>query len=312
MKYDITVIGAAILDILTGPVTPEIFSRNSTPMNSIRLSFGGDALNEAVVLSRMGKTVDLISQIGQDDAGDYLLHFLKREHISDAHIQRSAGLDTGINVVLVDELGERRFLSNPNGSLRTLSEPDILPHLDTAAQIVSFASMFVSSKLDIPAMTRIFHAIKQSGRTLAVDMTKPKHGETLDDLLPLLPYIDFFFPNHEEIALLTGEHDPKRNAKLLVGAGVSCAAVKWGSHGCIVATQDELLEIPAHPVRQVVDTTGAGDCFAAGFLWGLSEGFSLADCGKMACATASCTVEQLGATTAIFSAKEPLHRFRTM
>lgn len=312
MKHDITVIGAAILDVLAGPVTPQIFSSNSTNMDSVRISCGGDALNEAVILSRMGKSVDLISKVGQDDAGDRVLDFLRKAGVPDAHIRREAGLETGVNIVLVDQHGERFFLTNPRGSLRTLSEADILPHLDTAADIVSFASMFVSPLLDLPAMERIFRRIKESGRTLAVDMTQPKNGETLHDLRRLLPYMDYFFPNHQEIARLTGESDPVKNAELLVQAGVSCAVIKCGSRGCLMGTKDALLEVPAYPVERVADTTGAGDSFAAGFLWGLSEGFSLQDCGRLACATASCTVEQFGANSAVTSAGEPLRRYQSL
>lgn len=311
-KPDITIIGAAIMDVLAGPVTPQIFAANSTPMNSIKIACGGDALNESVVLTRMGRRVDLVSKIGCDEAGDRVLEYLKNTGVGTAHITREAGLETGVNIVLVDEQGERRFLSNPKGSLRTLSEADVQPFLDTAADIVSFASMFVSPQMDIPAMERIFRKVKTSGRMLAVDTTNPKNGETLEDLQVLLPFIDYFFPNHEEISRLTGEKDPEKNAELLMQAGVSCAVIKCGGEGCLIRTKTERIRIPAYPIQAVVDTTGAGDCFAAGFLWGLLEGFSLEECGRFACAVASCTVEQMGATGAIRSMDEPLRRYRLL
>lgn len=310
LKPEITIIGAAIMDVLAGPVTPQIFAAYSTPMNSVKIAFGGDALNESVALSRMGRTVDLISKIGCDEAGDRVQEYLKSAGVETAHIKREAGLETGVNIVLVDDQGERRFLSNPKGSLRALSEADVEAYLDTAADLVSFASMFVSPQLDVPAMERIFRRVKDSGRTLAVDMTNPKRGETLKDVRGLLPYVDYFFPNREEIARLTGEKDAEKNAQILIEEGVSCAVVKCGGEGCLIRTKTEQFKIPAYPVQTVVDTTGAGDCFAAGFLWGLLEGFSLEECGRFACATASCTVEQLGATTAIRSIEEPMRRYR--
>ena len=154
--------------------------------------------------------------------------------------------------------------------------------------------------------------MKASGRTLAADTTKPKRGETLADVRCLLPYVDYFFPNREEAALLTGETDPEESARLLAEAGVGCVVIKCGSEGCLLRTAGETLRIPACPVGNAVDSTGAGDSFAAGFLWGLTEGFTPEDCGRFACAAASCTVEQLGATAAIQSAEEPLRRFRAM
>ena len=69
MVYDITVIGAAIIDILASPVDENVFTAGTLPMDTIKMSFGGDALNEAVLLSGYGKKVQLISKVGGDEAG---------------------------------------------------------------------------------------------------------------------------------------------------------------------------------------------------------------------------------------------------
>lgn len=188
-----------------------------------------------------------------------------------------------------------------------------MPHVETMADIVSFASIFVSSKLDIKAMEELFRAIKEKpGRILAADMTKAKNRETLEDLYGLLPYIDYILPNEEEIALLTGEDDPGKNAEILIEAGVSCAVIKCGTKGCLIRTKEELYRIPAYEVEHCVDTTGAGDCFAAGFLWALSEGYPLSECGRFACAAASCAVEWLGATDGVISLEEPMRRRKNL
>ncbi len=309
-KKDITIIGAAIIDILAGPVTPDVFRTGSWPVDTVKLSFGGDALNEAAVLAKFGKNVELVSKVGLDDAGERVLDYMERLGLPTDSIVIEDGLATSMNLVLVDGCGERCFLTNPAGSLRRLTLQDVEKYLDGAADLVSFAGMFVSPQLDIPAMEQLFRTIKQKpGRTLAVDMTKAKNGERLEDLSGLLPYIDYIFPNEAEIALLTGQTDPAVNAGLLVQEGVSCAVVKCAGNGCLIRTADETFLIPAYPVETVIDTTGAGDCFAAGFLWALSEGMKLEDCGKFACAATSCAVEKMGAAEGICSLEEPLRRF---
>ena len=309
----ITVIGAAILDVLAGPVNEQIFQNGSQPMETIRLSFGGDALNEAVALSRLGVDVQLISKVGKDEAGDRVIDYIKENGLSAEWISQEKGLTTGINIVLIDDKGERHFLTNPSGSLRRLAKEDILPYVDTMGEIVSFASMFVSPLLDIPAMKRLFEEIKSlPGRILVADMTKAKRGESLEDIKCLLPYIDYILPNEDEIALLTGIRDSRKNAELLVEAGVGCAVIKCGAKGCVIATKDRILEVQAYPVQRVVDTTGAGDCFAAGFLWGLSQGMEKEACGKLACAVASCAVEQGGATEGIVSPEECIQRYKSL
>lgn len=309
-RKSISVIGAAIIDVLAGPVSEQVFQTGSLACEMSKLSFGGDALNEAVVLGRLGAEVKLISKVGKDEAGARVMDYVVANGLSAAYIQQEEGLQTGMNIVLIDEKGERHFLTNPKSSLRKLSKEDILPYVEEMGDIVSFASIFVSPMLDISAMEEVFKRIKcEPGRILVADMTKAKKGETLEDIKCLLPYIDYILPNEEEIALLTGIKDSKQNAKLLVEAGVGCAVIKCGSRGCIIKTKDTYLEIPAYPVEQVVDTTGAGDCFAAGFLWGLSQGLSLEKCGRLACAVASCAVEQVGATEGVVSGQKALERF---
>jgi len=308
MEKKITIIGAGVIDILVGAVDEKIFLSSSTPTDFIELSFGGDALNEAVVLSRLGKNVQWISLLGDDDAGRRILNYATENGLNVDGVTVQKNLATGASVVLIDAQGERRFVTNKASSLRKLSAAEILPHIDSFGEIVCLASMFVSPLLDIAATEKIFKEIKSARRTLAFDATRAKNGETLKDLAPLFNYADYFFPNAAELATLTGETDIYKNISALINYGLKCAVVKRGGKGCIIATKDELIEIPACRVEKVIDTTGAGDCFAAGFLYALSEGWSPERCGKFACAVASCSVEQVGAVAGVTSLEKVLRR----
>ncbi len=309
---DITIIGAAIIDVLAGPADANIIKNGSTPMENIRMSFGGDALNEAVVLSRLGLAAELISKVGNDEAGKQVLEFLKENRVH-TKIKEEDGLETGINIVLIDSVGERRFLTNPASSLRKLAEEDVVEQLEDAADIVCLASMFVSPLLDIPAMERLFQKIKsKEDRILVADMTTAKKGETLEDIKCLLPYIDFIIPNETEAERLTGEKDVHRNAELFLECGASCVIIKRGAKGCLIKTAEQELEVLAYPGITAVDTTGAGDSFVAGFLWGLKNKLPLKECARFGCAVASCTVEKVGATAAIESLELPMKRYKEM
>ena len=314
MKNKITVIGAAILDILAGPADPAVFQTGSCPMNFTRLSFGGDALNEAAVLSRLGDDVELVSLVGEDEAGRRILSYAQENGIRTEHIGKRQGLETGINIVLVDGEGERHFLTNPHSSLRKLSEEDILPFVDGMGDIVSFASIFVSPLLDISSMERLFRRIKQKpGRILAADFTKAKKGETLQDIAPLLPYIDYALPNESELALLTGKKDPVDNVCRMLEYGASCIILKQGRKGCLVGmSRGEIIPVSAFPTEHAVDSTGAGDSFAAGFLWGLSHLSNPLEAARFGCAVASCAVEGIGAAGSITSLEEPLRRYKIL
>ena len=308
----ITIIGPAVIDVITGPVAFSSASLSQT-VKTTRMTFGGDALNESVVLSRFHKNADLISKLGTDEAGARILSYLKNNGISARHVQVTEGLETSVHIVLVNEHGERSFLMNESGSARRLSSRDILPLIPRAAQIVSFASLFISPLLTLDVVENIFREIKKDRRRkLVVDVTRPKNGETLRDLEGILPYVDYILPNDSEIASLTGIQDPHVNADLLVEAGAGCAVVKTGSKGCIVRTRESVTEIPAYRGADCIDTTGAGDTFAAGFLWALSEGYSPQECGRFGCAAASCSIEAFGAVDGITSIDEPMRRYRQM
>ena len=306
----ISVFGPVNVDVMARPVDFGKLHTGSLPMEDIRIAYGGDALNEAVVLRRLGAHVELISSVGQDETGDRLVRFLEKEGISGAGINRAADAPTSVNIVLVDPQGERYFLTDPHGSMRRIRREDYLPFLAAAGDIICFPGMFVSREMDIPAMEAVVaEARKKPGRILCADMTKAKNGERLEDLRGILPMIDYIFPNEAEAELLTGEADARKNARLFTEAGVGCAVIKRGARGCVIATRDELLELPAYPVSRAVDTTGAGDAFAAGFVYGLSRRMTPADCGLFACAAASCIVETAGANQGIRSADEPMARY---
>ena len=307
--YDVTVIGPSVIDILAAPFDPEALAKGKRDVDQIRMSFGGDALNESVVLSRMGKKVQLISKIGADEAGRSIRKHLEKEKVSTKHVIVEQGLNTSVNIALVDADGGRKFLTDPHSSQRKLGLEDVLPMLDETAPIVSFASIFISPCFSIEKTEQVFSRIKAAGKTLVSDVTRPKNGETFDDLKFLFPYMDIFVPNDEEIFLLTGEKDPYKNVQMLVDAGVKTAVVKIGKDGCLIGTRDGILHVPAVAGVRCVDTTGAGDSFAAGLIAGLAEGRSIMDCARLGCAAASCSIEQVGATDGVRSLEQVMERY---
>ncbi len=297
---DAIIIGGAIVDIPLAPVSREVFDTPSTPLERIAMQIGGDAANEALVLARLGHAPALVSVIGRDAPGDFVLRTMAEAGVDTGSVSRRAGLDTGINVVLVDEGGERRFITNRSGSLRQLALSDILPALDSPAlrdaRVACLASLFVSPRLTLRDTAVLFDALKARGLTLCADTTRRKNGETLKEVGPLLSRLDYFFPNLEEAALLTGTDDPDAVTEALIGCGIKHVALKLGGRGCLLKSREERHLIPAVPGVRCVDTTGAGDTFAAGFIAALLEGRSFADCGRFANAAASLCVQSVGAT----------------
>ena len=291
-------IGAAILDVVAPGAGPRVFETGSLPCPGLRLGTGGDAMNEAVVLARLGRRVRLVSRVGDDAAGDLVLGVCRKNGIDVSGVARGR-VDTGVNVVLVGESGERCFLTNPEGSLRKLTPEDVFAAIEAPgfaeAKAVCFASVFAYPLL-MPALEEIFCRIREKGPVLLVDMTRRKNGETLEDIAPALQYADYVLPNLDEAHLLTGTREPAEIARQFLDCGVKNVIVKLGADGCLVKNAGVEAIVPAVPGVRAVDTTGAGDNFAAGFLDALLRGEGIVDCARWGNAVASLCVEQVGAT----------------
>lgn len=298
---NILVFGGAVVDIPLCPVDASIFENRSTPLEQISITTGGDALNESLVLAALGDGVRLCTVLGTDGAGDFLLQRCEEAGVDTSAITRDPTLSTGINIVLVDPAGERRFVTSSSGTLRkfALSHTERATAHLTGIKLANFASIFVSPLFTPEKMALLFRRLKEQGITLCADMTRCKHGERVADLQCCLPYLDYLFPNEQEAAAVTGEETPEAMADCFLAAGVKHVVIKLGKAGCFVKSASLTCHVPGYLVTHCVDTTGAGDTFAAGFLHGLNLGMTLLDCARFANACASLCVEQVGATGAV-------------
>ena len=304
----LVIIGNSVMDVLASGVNEAVFTTGSLPVDDIKVSFGGDGLNEVMALAKLHQPAKLITKVGKDEAGSRIVDYLKRYEVDTSSLILDE-CSTSINIVLVDDKGERHFITNPEGSQRKLSLKDIPIDAIEEGSIVNLGSMFISNELSIQDMEVLFKELKQKNCIVTADMTKPKQGETLEDIKGLLPYVDYFFPNEEEIAMLTGVKDPLLNVMMLASAGAKCVVIKCGATGCIMGYEGHMYHIPAYKEAKCVDTTGAGDCFVAGFLWALSEGFDAIDCAYYGCALGSCSIEKLGATEDVQNKEEMERRY---
>lgn len=321
-EAEVIIVGASILDIPAGPVDETVFSSGSHPVEAIRMYPGGDAMNESIILSRLGHKVHLISRIGDDMAGRMILDICRREGIDTAGVRQVPGLDTGINLVLVEKNGERSFVTSVGGSLRKQEPEDVVIRDLHGGRILMLASIFVYPRFTVVEMERIFRQAKEAGYLVCADMTKCKNGETLGDIAPALRYVDFIFPNLEEARIVSGLTEPEEITDAFLAAGVGTVVLKLGADGCLIVTDSDhgcmladesegegqraatKVLVPAVAGATAVDTTGAGDTFAAAFLCGLLEGKSLEECGRFANAAASVTISEFGATEALKSREQ--------
>ncbi len=142
------------------------------------------------------------------------------------------------------------------------------------------------------AATLLAHA-RSIGATTSLDVLAPGDPDLLAWIADALPHVDYLLPNDEQVLGFTGAGSLHEGACALLAAGAGCVAVTRGAKGALVVTPDEVIEVPAYDVP-VVDTTGCGDAFSAGFLRGLSLGRDLRGAADLGCATAGLVAEGLG------------------
>lgn len=303
------IVGAGILDVPAGPVDFGTLEQASYPAGRVGLGFGGDALNEAVALARLGRPVRLVTKVGADLAGRLVLAHCEENGVDTRFARVEAGLDTGVNIVLVDGDGQRRFIASQSGSLRRLALADVDPAALEGAGLLCLASVFVSPLLPPADMAALLRLARDRGLPTCADFTTPKNGEGLGEMAEVLSRLDYAFPNLEEAAALTGLSRPANIADALLDAGVGNVVLKLGGAGCFIANAHTRRQLPAVAGVKVVDTTGAGDSFTAGFLYGLMGGRPFGECALLANAAGSLAVEAFGAGNGIRDLAVLLERY---
>lgn len=297
-ELDVLCVGLCCIDVLIRGVdlsTP--FDAESKHADSTTLSVGGDALNEARVLARLGDRVALQCAVGRD-VGAQLIRSAVAESGADI-CGITAEMDaTPMNVVVIQPDGQRNFI---NTGLLSYGDYDPDPALLSRARVVSLGSLMVPPLHRPERAERIARQAKEAGALVCADCGGLSGGWRLQDFAGVLSQLDFIFPNLEEALSLTGASTAETAAEVLYGFGVKNVVVKTGSRGCYLRSAEGGTAIPTYTHLPVVDTTGAGDNFAAGTIHALLEGKSPAEACRFGNGVASVAIQVIGASTGVKS-----------
>lgn len=289
-------LGQAIVDCITLGWDRTPVQKNVYRAQSITLSVGGDAFNESVILTRLGHRVRLVCGVGGDVAGDLILSAMAANGLSDAGVTRSAEGATPVADLLVEPGGERQSISCPAAKL-----PFFAPTLEglSGYRVLSLASLFRAPLDDPDRLLALVRAAKAEGAVICADTKMPSFRRlSLRDVREALPYIDYIFPNENEAAYYTGRESYPDMAAALLEMGVGHVVIKTGPAGCLCRDGSRCFTLPAFPVR-AIDSTGAGDNFAAGFISALLHGEDFYHCCRFGTAAAAVCVTATGSTAAV-------------
>lgn len=263
---------------------------------------GGSAANTIAGLSRLGARTGFIGTVGRDKEGDFILKEMKKEKVDITGIKRVKG-DTGIIIGFVDKKGERALYAYPgvNDSLEISKKQATLAG---SARYIHLSSFVGAGPL--LAQKKLLKELKETRVSFAPGTL---YAKKVSKIKPIIKKSSILFLNKEECELITGTNY-RKGAKELFEMGAKMVAVTLGKTGCYA-----LDENGAHAVKgyksKAIDTTGAGDAFAAGFLYGQLMDKNTETCAKAGNWTASRCIAKTGARSGLPYRKELKKQFRS-
>ena len=301
-------IGNALVDILVQLSNDEPLHKLELPKGSMQLidqttmkrisdatsllekhvATGGSASNTSVALARLGCNVGFIGKVGHDELGSFYSDDLTNNNVT-PHLLKS-DLPSGRCNVLISTDSERT-MATYLGAAVTLNADDI--NIETFKQYdILHIEGYLVQNYDL--ITRAGQLAKEAGLMVSIDLASYNIvAENINFLQDFVAkYVDIVFANEEEATAFT--QLPAEQAVHSIAQQASLAIVKVGAKGSYIKQGDTLLHIPAEKVKPI-DTTGAGDVYAAGFLYGYANNMPIDQCAKIGTLCAAQVIEEIGA-----------------
>jgi len=281
--------GVHVLDVLVRPVEAIPEGQGGQLVDEIRITAAGSAGGAALVLARLGAEVQSAGAIGTDPAGDMLLALLEGDGVDTSLLLRRDDVQTSASVLPIRPNGDRPAF-HVVGANATYG-PDDAPYDEIAAadNLHLGGPEFMGGE----AAAKILRHAREQGTTTSADVLAPGDPGLLEWLGDALPELDYLLPNDEQVLGFTGTDDLEQGCRALVERGVGCVAATCGADGVLIVDADGAERVPAFDI-EVVDTTGCGDAFSAGFLRGLALGSDRRDAAVLGCAAAALVAQGLG------------------
>jgi sugar/nucleoside kinase (ribokinase family) len=288
--------------LIAGELNPDLILRDYTTfpgpgkevlVKDFQLTLGSSSAICAVGLARLGDSVTFAANVGADVYGDYCIAMLGREAVDVSLVHRRDDLKTGITVSITSS--QDRALVSYLGAIASLRADDLPSDAFARHNHFHVAAYFLQQNLRA-GLAQLFEAAKRAQLTTSLDPGYDPSETWSSDLKNTLQHVDVFLPNEVEIQGITGCTDVLDGLRALDN-GHTLVVGKLGCHGCIARYHGKLTQVPAFPI-DVLDTTGAGDSFDAGFLHAWLKGAPVADCLRWGAACGALSTRGLGGTAA--------------
>ena len=248
---------------------------------------GGSGCITAINLQLLGQPVSLAANMGADIFSQFAEEHIKASGIDGSLIRNLPGEQTGFFMILVTPGGQRTMFGNRGANAVALDKGVILSRLGEFSHLhVSGYSLLGNDQFDV--VSQVMDRAKSSGITVSLDPGVCTSEQAAEKVLGLLKHVDYFLPSQDELSSLVKDMEFEEKVVTLLELGCKVVALKQGKGGGKYFEAGLTVSAPAEnvPCKQIVDTTGAGDCFNAGFLMGVLNGKTPEEALRMANAAA--------------------------
>ncbi len=303
----VVTVGVHIVDILARPVEHIPEGQDTVLVDQIRLTAAGAAAGTAVDLVKLGNDVVTMGAVGDDELADFLLMVLAKRGVDTSCLRRKPGEATAASILPIRPDGGRPSFHVPGANLSVVPA-DLDADVLRRARGVHLGGVDVTFGLGDPAFFALLDELRAAGTVVTMDLLSE-----LPDLLGMarafLPHVDYVLPNESQARLMTGAEDVEEAARALLADGPRGVLVTLGEEGSLVVTGDGAERVPAIKT-EVVDTTGCGDAYCAGFLTGLLHGEDVLAAARWGTAAAARVATGLGSDAGLTDLDSTLRMLR--
>ena len=291
-------LGIHIVDILGRHVTEIPPGQGVDLLDEIRITVAGTAAGTSVDLAKLGANVIAMGAIGTDELGNFVVTTMNSYGIDTDNLVRKDGVQTSATMLPIRPNGERPALHVP-GANGELVLNDINFDVIASADYLHLGGTSLMAKFDGQPSVEVLKFAKEKGVTTTFDLVAVDRPDLMDLIEPLLPYIDYFMPGLEEAEMMTGLTNRQAIINYFLDRGVGTTVFKMGGEGSSIANKEiGEIRVPAFETT-IVDSTGCGDSYCAGFIVGLAKGWSLEEASKLGSACGAQVITGLGSDAGI-------------
>lgn len=293
-KFDVLVAGELNIDLILGGLSQFPETGKEILADKMIYTLGSSSAIFASNLSALGVSVNYCGCIGNDDFGKKIIKDLEAKNVATENIIRSDTLQTGVTVAFNFE--QNRAMVTYPGAMNLLSEKDITDAMLRNARHLHVSSVFIQPALK-PGLVKLFKRAKNFGLTTSLDPQWDAYENWDCDWKNLLPNVDVFMPNAEELKNITGKENIG-DAIASIKSFANIIVVKNSIEGATAFYKNEVIEQPAFINKDFADAIGAGDSFNAGFIRQFIRDKSLKDCTELGAVCGALNTTAYGGTAA--------------